>query len=305
MTSCSSLKRKTVRTVIFWGLIYFMGIPAFSQTQLTPKLEIFAGAEFHYRDIFYNKMYEIVVNLAPGVKWHIGNQWQLAGQAIIPVYNYYGDYYKKVRLNMAVLSKEWDWKGRQFLKVSGGLFGRERYGIDAQWMYPVNSWLALDAQIGLTGFCSMAVDWECSKMERVTGQAGVNIYINKVNTEFRLHGGRYIYEDYGMTAEAMRHFKHCTVGLYAQYSDQWKETGGFKVVMMIPPYKRKVHKVMVRPASNFRLTYDIQGLPYAVKMYTTDPEENEREGHFDRNRLQWGVNRMTQDFTVKGGGKKK
>ena len=305
MTSCSSLKRKTVRTVIFWGLIYFMGIPAFSQTQLTPKLEIFAGAEFHYRDIFYNKMYEIVVNLAPGVKWHIGNQWQLAGQAIIPVYNDYGDYYKKVRLNMAVLSKEWDWKGRQFLKVSGGLFGRERYGIDAQWMYPVNSWLALDAQIGLTGFCSMAVDWECSKMERVTGQAGVNIYINKVNTEFRLHGGRYIYEDYGMTAGAMRHFKHCTVGLYAQYSDQWKETGGFKVVMMIPPYKRKVHKVMVRPASNFRLTYDIQGLPYAVKMYTTDPEENEREGHFDRNRLQWGVNRMTQDFTVKGGGKKK
>ena len=305
MTSCSSLKRKTVRTVIFWGLIYFMGIPAFSQTQLTPKLEIFAGAEFHYRDIFYNKMYEIVVNLAPGVKWHIGNQWQLAGQAIIPVYNDYGDYYKKVRLNMAVLSKEWDWKGRQFLKVSGGLFGRERYGIDAQWMYPVNSWLALDAQIGLTGFCSMAVDWECSKMERVTGQAGVNIYINKVNTEFRLHGGRYIYEDYGMTAEAMRHFKHCTVGLYAQYSDQWKETGGFKVVMMIPPYKRKVHKVMVRPASNFRLTYDIQGLPYAVKMYTTDPEENQREGHFDRNRLQWGVNRMTQDFTVKGGGKKK
>lgn len=298
MTSCSSLKRKTVRTVIFWGLIYFMGIPAFSQTQLTPKLEIFAGAEFHYRDIFYNKMYEIVVNLAPGVKWHIGNQWQLAGQAIIPVYNDYGDYYKKVRLNMAVLSKEWDWKGRQFLKVSGGLFGRERYGIDAQWMYPVNSWLALDAQIGLTGFCSMAVDWECSKMERVTGQAGVNIYINKVNTEFRLHGGRYIYEDYGMTAEAMRHFKHCTVGLYAQYSDQWKETGGFKVVMMIPPYKRKVHKVMVRPASNFRLTYDIQGLPYAVKMYTTDPEENEREGHFDRNRLQWGVNRMTQDFLV-------
>lgn len=305
MTSCSSLKRKTVRTVIFWGLIYFMGIPTFSQTQLTPKLEIFAGAEFHYRDIFYNKMYEIVVNLAPGVKWHIGNQWQLAGQAIIPVYNDYGDYYKKVRLNMVVLSKEWDWKGRQFLKVSGGLFGRERYGIDAQWMYPVNSWLALDAQIGLTGFCSMAVDWECSKMERVTGQAGVNIYINKVNTEFRLHGGRYIYEDYGMTAEAMRHFKHCTVGLYAQYSDQWKETGGFKVVMMIPPYKRKVHKVMVRPASNFRLTYDIQGLPYAVKMYTTDPEENEREGHFDRNRLQWGVNRMTQDFTVKGGGKKK
>ena len=55
---------------------------------------------------------------------------------------------------------------------------------------------------GVTGFCSMAVDWECSKMERVTGQAGVNVYLEKVNTEFRLHGGRYLYEDYGVTAEA-------------------------------------------------------------------------------------------------------
>lgn len=103
--------------------------------------------------------------------------------------------------------------------------------------------------------------------------------------------------------EAMRHFKHCTVGLYAQYSDQGKENGGFKVIMMIPPYKRKARKVMVRPASNFRLTYDIQGQPYAVKMYTTDPEENEREGHYDRNRLQWGANRMEPDFTNKEGGR--
>lgn len=236
-------------------------------------------------------------------EWHIGNRWQLAGQAIIPVYNDYGDRYKKVRLSMAVLSKEWDWNGSQFLKVSGGLFGRERYGLDVKWMYPINRWLALDAQVGVTGFCSMAVDWECSKMERVTGQAGVNVYLEKVNTEFRLHGGRYLYEDYGVTAEAMRHFKHCTVGLYAQYSDQGKENGGFKVIMMIPPYKRKARKVMVRPASNFRLTYDIQGQPYAVKMYTTDPEENEREGHYDRNRLQWGANRMEPDFTNKEGGR--
>lgn len=243
------------------------------------------------------------MNLTPGLKWHIGNRWQLAGQAIIPVYNDYGDRYKKVRLSMAVLSKEWDWNGSQFLKVSGGLFGRERYGLDVKWMYPINRWLALDAQVGVTGFCSMAVDWECSKMERVTGQAGVNVYLEKVNTEFRLHGGRYLYEDYGVTAEAMRHFKHCTVGLYAQYSDQGKENGGFKVIMMIPPYKRKARKVMVRPASNFRLTYDIQGQPYAVKMYTTDPEENEREGHYDRNRLQWGANRMEPDFTNKEGGR--
>ena len=267
-----------------------------------PKMEFFAGAELHYRDIFYGKIYEVLVNVTPGMKWHIGNRWQLAGQAIIPVYNDYGDYYKKVRLNMAVLSKEWDWKHKHFLKVSGGLFGQERYGIDVKWMCPLNGWLALDAQAGVTGFCSMAVDWQCSKMKRVTGQAGANIYLEKVNTEMRLHGGRFLYEDYGVIAEAMRHFRHCTVGVYAQYSSKGKENGGFKVVMMIPPYKRKACKVQVRPASNFRLTYDIQGQAHSIARYATDPEENEREGYFERERLQWGANRMKPDFSIERGG---
>lgn len=267
-----------------------------------PSVEIFAGAELHHRDLFYGDVYEVLVNLTPGVKWNLGRQWKLAAQVIVPVCNDFGDRYKKVRLNMAVLSKEWDWRGRQFLKVSGGLFGQERYGLDVKWMYPVNRWLALDAQVGWTGFCSMAVDWECSEMKRFTGLAGLNIYLNKVNTEFRLHGGRYLYEDYGVVAEAFRHFKHCSFGLYAQYSDHGHENGGFKVVMMIPPYKRKARKVQVRPASNFRLTYNVQGQAYALKMYTTDPEENEREGHFNRVRLQWGANKMAPDFCVKRGG---
>lgn len=292
-----------VKKAIVFALGLLIGTPLLhAQKEVEPKIEIFAGAELHYRDIFYGKIYEVLVNVTPGVKWHIGNRWQLAGQIIVPVYNDYGDRYKKVRLNMAVLSKEWDWNQKQFLKISGGLFNRERYGIDAKWMFPMNRWLALDAQIGLTGFCSMAADWECSPMKRMTGQMGMNVYIEKVHTEFRLYGGRYIYEDYGLTGEAMRHFKHCTVGLYAQYSDKGKENGGFKVIMMIPPYKRKVHKLMIRPASNFRQTYNVQGLSYAMKMYTTDPEENEREGHFNRKRLQWGANRREPDFSIVKGG---
>lgn len=66
-----------------------------------------------------------------------------------------------------------------FPEISGGLFGMERYGLDVKWMFPINSWLALDAQTGVTGFCSMAVDWECSKMERVSALAGVRVYLEK------------------------------------------------------------------------------------------------------------------------------
>lgn len=267
------------------------------------RVEIFMGAELHYRDLFWNKVYEAVVNLTPGIKWNMGDQWQLAGQALLPAYNDYGDRFKKIRLNMAVLSKGWDWNNKHYLKISGGLFGQERYGLDLKLMYPVNSWLALDAQVGVTGFCSMAVDWECSKMSRISGWLGTRFYLEKSNTEMRIRGGRFIYKDYGVIAEGMRHFKHCTVGVYAQYSNEGKENGGFKVIMMLPPYRRKARKVIVRPASNFRLTYDIQAQQYAVKMYTTDPEENEREEQFGREH-NWGVNKMAPDFVIKKGGEK-
>lgn len=275
-------------------------LPSTAQTSKDGTLDIFCGAELNYRDIFHNnKVYEVLLNLTPGVKWHIGHGWMAAGQAYVPVYNDYGDYYKRVRLNMAVLSKETHWKGRWFTKVSGGLFGHERYGIDLKGTYVANRWLALEAQAGLTGFCSMANGWNASKPERLTALVGGDIYLNRYATQFRLRGGRYVYKDYGAQLEVMRHFKHCTVELFGAYSDQWGENCGFKIVMMLPPYKRKKRKVNVRPASNFRLTNNFVADIYSTLMYTTDPEENEREGWFDRQDFQWGVNCMTQDFTIK------
>lgn len=133
----------------------------------------------------------------------------------------------------------------------------------------------------------------------MTALVGADFYLNRWNTQFRARGGRFLYEDYGVVGECMRHFKHCLVGLFGSYSDRWGENAGFKVVVMIPPYRRARRTVNVRPASNFRLTNNIMVDPYANRMYTTDPEENEREGWFDRERLRWGSNRMAPDFQVK------
>lgn len=286
-------------------LLVLTAVCVMSAQSIPPnKIDLFVGADLHYRDIFYGKIYEVLLNLTPGIKWEMGRHWQLAGQAVVPLYNDYGDRYRKIRLNMAALSKEWAWNRKQFLKISGGLFGQERYGVDVKWMFPVNGWLAFNAQVGWTGFCSMAAGWEASKMERWTGWGGARVYLNKVNTEIRIEAGRYVYTDYGGTVEVMRHFRHCTVGMFVQYSSVGKENGGFKVIMMIPPYHRKKRKITVRPASNFRLTYNEEADPFSVRTYITDPEENEREGSFDRERLKWGANCMPPDFYIKEGGKK-
>lgn len=263
------------------------------------------GVDFNYRDIFWQRLYDLLVNLTPGVKWNMGKGWQVSARALVPVYNDYGDRYKKIRLDLAVLSKEMYFRDRLFVKASGGWFSDERYGIDLKGMWTVNRWLALEAQTGMTGHCSMAAGWEASKPYKWTGLFGADFYINPHDTQIRVRGGRYIYADYGGIVEAMRHFRHCTVGVYGEYSNKGGKNAGFKIIAMLPPYKRSRRKVNFRPASNFRLTYNMEAEAYANRMYMTDPEENEREGWFNRDRFLWGRNVTQRDFTTKDTAKEK
>lgn len=263
-------------------------------------VDIFMGADFNYRDIYFNnRVYDVLLNLTPGIKWNMGHRWEVAAQALVPVVNQYGDRYKKVRLNMAVLSKQLAVGEHWKMKLSGGLFGSERYGLDLKNMFVINPWLAFTAQMGWTGYCSMAVDWEASTMKKFTVEAGPEVYLHRWNTEISVRGGRYLYGDYGVTGEGYRHFKHVSVGIYASYSNKGKEDAGFKVIVMLPPYKRSARKVNIRPASNFRLTYSVEANGYANATYFTDPEQNERTGWFDRDLLPWGTDTLTPDFTYK------
>lgn len=263
-------------------------------------IDLFMGVEFNWRDLWFkNRVYDMLINLTPGVRWNMGQRWEFAAQVYVPIVNQYGDRYKKVRLNMAVLSKQLAVGEHWKMKLSGGWFGSERYGLDWKNMFVFNRWLAMTAQAGITGHVSMAAGWEASPMKRWTVEVGPKVYLHRWNTQVSVRGGRYLYGDYGVTGEGFRHFKHVSVGLYASYSDKGKEDMGFKVIVMLPPYKRPEQKVCIRPANYFRQTYSVEAEEYANRMYRTDPEENEREGWFDRDLLPWGTDTMTPDFTVK------
>lgn len=264
------------------------------------QVDIFMGVDFNYRDIFHNgRVYDVLLNLTPGVKWNLGRRWEMAAQALVPVINQYGDQYKNVRLNMAVLAKQMPVGSRLRLKLSGGLYTWNRYGLDVKGMLIANSWLAFDGEIGLTGMCSMSSGWHASEMKRITFLLGPNFWINRYTTQIWARAGRFTYGDYGVIAEAFRHFKHVSVGIYGSYSNESKENAGFKVVVMLPPYKRTRRRVNFRPASNFRLTYRMEADYYTNREYFTDPEQNERSGWFDRDMLPWGPDTTAPDYIYK------
>ena len=287
-------------------LVLFTVLVLFTQTYAQPTvehkffipenrdIEFFSGIDFNYRDILLDSQYEFLINLTPGLKWHIGKHSVISAQAIIPIVNDYGHYYKKPRINLLTASHEMCLFSKLALKPTFGLFTQERWGFDIKAMYPINQWLALESEIGYTGLLSMADGWKMSKPNRTFATAGIDVFIPNINLQFRMIGGRFLNADNGFYFEGMRHFTHCTVGLYAQYSDiavlSDGYNGGFKIIMVIPPYKRKHSRVSFRPATNFRLTYNMNADPFSAKTYNTDPEQNERHFWFSPDIMFWGAN---------------
>jgi hypothetical protein len=294
------------RHTILLAAAVFLKMTA-AQAQTSPKAEVFCGAELFYADVNYLRLYDVRVNATPGVKVHLGKDWTVAGQLQVPIVNDgYAKRYDMIRLSMANVAKEFHFaKARQHFKLTAGLFGQERYGADLRWMYPVTSWLMFQARFGYTAHWALGFDFEGkseSKFEsegKTFATAGVNVWLDSWSTEFRASGGRYLNGDYGVEGEVLRHFTHCTVGLFLQRHERHysyddvpnRISGGFRVVMMIPPYKKSERKVVFRPASNFRLTYNAQADGYSMKKYMTDPEENERTPAIH---IPWGTGNLNE-----------
>lgn len=281
--------------------------------QQKSSVDIFSGLEFNMRDISYNgRQYDLFISLTPGFKWDFGNHWQVAGMFYVNVlnqfdnipdvngnyYDYYHDSYHPVfQFGMLDVSKEFR-LGGIYCKASGGFFTTSRYGLDIKAFWPVTDWFAFEGQAGLTGFYGFQGGFGVSPIQRFSGTFGGDIYFKRSNTQLRGVIGSYIYRDWGFEAEAMRHFRHSTVSLYACWNDKEAFDGGFKVVVMLPPYHRTHRTLNFRPASNFQLPYSINLHSYTNCMYNTDPEQNIRDGWFSRDFLPWGSHNMEPDYII-------
>lgn len=279
------------------------------------QVELFCGAEMNFTEMNYHSLYDIYLGLTPGMKWHLGNRWMVAGQVYVPIVNEgYIDRYSMIRLTTATLSKELHFpEARQYLKLSAGLFGRERTGADVKWIFPLNDWLMLTAQAGITSCWALGFkpggesESEFGKDWKITGTAGASFWIAPLKSEVRISGGRYIDGIYSGEVSVSRHFKYVSFSAFARLHEKvpdrfedhvrtgaysagetHSKSGGFRLIVMLPPYKKSQKKLVVRPASHIQLNYNAQMDEKTMMMYRTDPEANDRTYELDVN---WGADK--------------
>lgn len=284
--------------VVFLALFLGIGHPKVSGQEASHSIDFFSGVDFNFKDMDFETQYKFLIRLTPGFKWNFGNHWQVTGQMQIPIVNQYGTEYSFVELRTLNISKEFNIKSL-YLKASVGAFTQNRYGVDLKAFLPLCDWFAFEGQAGYVGSVFLFPYWEIVAPNRFVGTIGGDFYLPRWNTQFRGIVGKYLYDDIGVEGEVMRHFNHATVSVYSRWSNKFGFDGGFKVIIMLPPYRR-IHRVVnIRPASNFRLAYTVMYRQWNNKMYYTDPEQNERDGWFSRDLLHWGSHNMEPDFIIK------
>ena len=303
------MKRRLIRLICLLVLVPLSRQATAQQTTVPARqMELFCGATLGYADTNWLRLYDVQINATPGLRWHLGHDWSIAAQGLIPIVSdglTFRDITNKYwRFNMATVSRQLHFNSaNQHLRLTAGLFGDERYGVDVRWAWPVNDWLLLNAQAGLTASWMVGTDFKGSydadlySDYKVTGQVGADVYLQPQHIEFRLSGGRYTGGDYGSQLDMMRHFNHITLLAFAQLrfgeleanlydKKKYRTNGGFKIIWMLPPYKKSSRKVVVRPASNFLLSHNTRADGQSMQTYRIDPEENSRERLVD---VEWGL----------------
>lgn len=283
--------------VVLFALFFAVGTPKACGQDVSPGIDFFSGLDFNFKDMDFETQYKFLIRLTPGFKWNMGNHWQLAGQVRIPIVNQYGSEYKYVDLTIFDISKEFHIKSL-YLKASAGVFSMNRYGLDLKAFLPLCDWFAFEGQAGWVGLMTINPSWWIEKPDRFVWTVGGDVYLSQSNTQLRGVFGRYMFNDFGIEAEAMRHFNHTTVSVFGRWNKRFGYDAGFKVVIALPPYHRKHRMVNFRPTSNFRMSYLVMYQQFGNIIYRTDPEENERDGWFGRDFLHWGSHTMIPDFII-------
>ena len=245
------------------------------------KVDILVYPQLSFKNLIITQIYQVLFTLNPAVEVSLWPGMKFTGQLIVPVYNDgYGYLQDKVHPGFITLSQRF----RLPFNIKGmatvGYFSADRYGADLQLFYPFrDERFSLEGRIGSVaigywnGF-NLHYDTEFS----TTWSLGANFYWPRYNTSFSLKGEKYFMGEKGVKFEMIRHFRYASVGFYAQKAKEANSNGGFRIQVLLPPYKYKRFKNKYIPrlntSYNMGIVYNAGNERYYYRQYRSAADEN-------------------------------
>ena len=245
------------------------------------KVDILVYPQLSFKNLIITQIYQALFTLNPAIEVSLWPGMKFTGQMILPVYNDgYGYLQDKIHPGFITLLQRF----RLPFNIKGmatvGYFSADRYGADLQLFYPFkDERFSLEGRIGSVaigywnGF-NLHYDTEFS----TTWSLGTNFYWPRYNTSFSLKGEQYLMGEKGVKFEMIRHFRYASVGFYAQKAKEANSNGGFRIQVLLPPYKYKRLKNKYIPrlntSYNMGIVYNAGNERYYYRQYRSAADEN-------------------------------
>jgi len=245
-------------------------------------------------NLIINQVYQSRWELKPALEIELWPGARFSYQLVVPVFTDFFDVRSHL-VHPGLISFSQRFRDPWHLNIQGkltlGQFTNDRFGaaLEAAYWFP-NERFWVDTQLGLVSPAQFVgfrwqYAWEPAFLWNVAG----NYYNAALQTQFTLRAQRFIYGDYGLKFEMVRHFRHVSVGFYAERgllfsrfgglmpADVQPHTnGGFRVHISLPPYRARRYGRIPRVTTSGQLTYDYNANNEQVyyKEFRTEAADN-------------------------------
>ena len=243
------------------------------------KIDVLVYPQLAFKNLVITQIYQVLFDLSPAIEVSLWKGMKLTGQLKIPVYNDgYGSFEDKVHPGHLTISQRFRLPYNIFGKVTAGYFNANQYGIDAEFSRPFkDERFAAFLRLGYTGtgyWDSFTLHYDPTMT--FTWAVGGSFFWPRYNTQFIVQAQKFLYEEKGIKAEMIRHFRYCSIGFYAMKAEGAKANGGFRFQVLLPPYKYKRHKYVPRinTSANMGIIYNAGNERYYYKEYKAEASDN-------------------------------
>lgn len=247
------------------------------------KVDITIYPQVSLKNLIINQVYQSLWQLSPAVEVSLWKGMKFTYQVQIPIYNDgYGSLESKVHPGFVTLSQRFrdPWKWNVFGKATIGTFSGLRYGgaLELAYYFP-NERFSVDTQMGMLGMYYwngfvLHYDRDLNFYWNFAG----NYYNPSLRTQFTLRVQHFLNDDYGVKYEMIRHFKSCSVGLYAEkgFASSQDLNVGFRLQIALPPFSMKRHGYIpkITTSSHIGMTYNANNEQTYYKEYRTEASDN-------------------------------
>lgn len=248
------------------------------------KVDIVIYPQLSYKNLIITQIYQALFTLNPAIEVSLWKGMKLTGQVIVPIYNDgYGHLQDKVHPGFLTISQSFRLPYNIQVQTTLGYFNANRYGIDLKLFRPfkTDERFSIEGRLGFTGIGY----WDGFHLHYdrdmvCTWTIGANFYWSQYNTQFSLKGEQYLAGEKGVKFEMIRHFRYASVGLFAMKAEHANSNGGFRLQVLLPPYKYKRFKGKKRyiprisTSYNMGIAYNAGNEQYYYKQYRSEASEN-------------------------------